>query len=106
MSIIQKLTKVFVYGTLKNGEQNYYWLTDEKNGVAKFIGSGLSQIKFPLIIATKYNIPFLLNRIGIGHLIKGEIYEVDDQMLLNLDDLEDYPKLYDRIPITVTTDDG
>lgn len=106
MSIIKNITKVFVYGTLKKGEPNHHWLTEVKNGVAKLIGSGTSEKKFPLLIATKYNIPFLLNKVGTGHCIKGEIYEVDGQMLLNLDDLEDYPKLYDRIQINVKTDDG
>lgn len=90
------LKKLFLYGTLKRGEPNYHWLTNPNHGVAKFICEAQSTVKMPLIIATKFNIPFLLNFPGIGHFIKGEIYEVDDQMLSKLDILEDYPALYDR----------
>lgn len=106
MSILKRFTKVFVYGTLKKGEPNHHWLTEEKNGVAEYVGGGTSLIKLPLIVATKYNIPFLLNVSGSGHCISGEVYEVDDQMLMNLDDLEDYPKLYDRISVDIKTNEG
>lgn len=106
MSILKRLTKVFVYGTLKKGEPNHHWLTAEKNGVAKYVGGGTSLIKLPLVVATKYNIPFLLNVPGSGHRISGEVYEVDDQMLLNLDDLEDYPKLYKRVSVDIKTSEG
>jgi gamma-glutamylaminecyclotransferase len=47
-------------------------------------------------VATRYNIPFLLNRPGQGNHIIGEIYEVDDKMFGKLDILEDYPLFYDR----------
>lgn len=99
-------TFVFVYGTLKKGEPNHHWLTNEKNGFAKFIGSGITMTKFPLIVATKYNIPFLLNAPDTGRNINGEIYSIDDTMLTNLDDLEDYPKLYDRNIFHVDASDG
>jgi gamma-glutamylaminecyclotransferase len=45
---------------------------------------------------TRYNIPFLMNRPGVGNNILGEIYTVDEQMLVKLDELEDYPNFYDR----------
>ncbi|KAG6444366.1 putative gamma-glutamylcyclotransferase CG2811 isoform X2 [Manduca sexta] len=88
--------KVFVYGTLKRNEPNHHWLTDPNNGVGKFIAEGTTKNKYPLIIATKYNIPFLLFSPGNGHYIKGEVYEVDDLMLSKLDILEDHPDFYIR----------
>ncbi|XP_013185831.2 putative gamma-glutamylcyclotransferase CG2811 isoform X1 [Amyelois transitella] len=88
--------KVFVYGTLKRNEPNHYWLTKEENGLGKFITEGTTKNKYPLIIATKYNIPFLLYSPGNGHYVKGEIYEVDDTMLSKLDILEDHPNYYVR----------
>lgn len=90
------LHRVFVYGTLKKGEPNHYWLTEEKNGKATYIASGKTSIKYPLVIASRYNIPFLLDQPGVGCNVTGEIYEVNDIMLSNLDFLEDHPKFYKR----------
>ncbi|GBP29770.1 Putative gamma-glutamylcyclotransferase CG2811 [Eumeta japonica] len=89
--------RVFVYGTLKRDEPNHYWLTSPENGKSNFIGVGVTKTKYPLIIATKYNIPFLLYSPGKGHHVRGEIYEVDDAMLSKLDILEDHPKFYERM---------
>lgn len=88
--------KLFVYGTLKVGEPNHHWLSDTKNGYAKFICKAATTKKMPLVIATRYNIPFLISKEGMGNYIAGEIYEVDDKMMKNCDILEDYPNLYDK----------
>ncbi|OWR51813.1 hypothetical protein KGM_210201 [Danaus plexippus plexippus] len=94
---LRKMThKVFVYGTLKRNEPNHHWLTDPKNGVGNFMTEGKTKSKYPLIIGTRYNIPFLLQAPGKGHHVKGEIYEVDDLMLSKLDILEDHPNYYVR----------
>lgn len=60
--------KVFVYGTLKSGEPNHHWLTDLENGHASFVGAGKTIAKYPLVIASKYNIPFLLDVPGQGNV--------------------------------------
>jgi len=39
---------------------------------------------------------------GHGHNVLGELYEVDDKMLKNLDILECHPVLYERIRDIVT----
>ena len=62
------LQRVFVYGTLKRGEPNHYLISNSENGYAKFLGLGKTLKKYPLVIATKYNIPFLLKKVGIGHV--------------------------------------
>lgn len=54
------LHKVFVYGTLKKGEPNHNWFSKQKDGFYQFICDAQTTEKFPLIIATKYNVPFLL----------------------------------------------
>lgn len=54
------------------------------------------------MIASKFNIPFLLNVPSQGEKIKGEIYAINKQKLLHLDVLEDYPKLYTRREENVT----
>lgn len=66
---------VFVYGTLKQNEPNHHWLTNPKNGQSKFIAVGRTRTKYPLIIATKYNIPFLLYKPDIGYHIEGKLIE-------------------------------
>lgn len=106
MMTSKQLFQVFVYGTLKKGEPNHCWLTNQENGFAKFISNGKTDTQFPLIVATKYNIPFLLNVPETGHNVNGEIYSVDEEMLKNLDDLEDYPELYDRNIFNVKGSDG
>ncbi|XP_014363973.2 putative gamma-glutamylcyclotransferase CG2811 isoform X1 [Papilio machaon] len=88
--------KVFVYGTLKKNEPNHHWLTDQKNGVSKFIVNGQTCQRYPLIIGTKYNIPFVLYKPGVGYHVQGEVYEVDEKMMSNLDILEDHPNYYIR----------
>jgi gamma-glutamylaminecyclotransferase len=62
------LHKVFVYGTLKRGEPNHHWIADTSKGFSRFIGIGKTVKKYPLIIATKFNIPFLLDSPGQGHV--------------------------------------
>uniref|UniRef100_A0A336MK65 Gamma-glutamylcyclotransferase family protein n=1 Tax=Culicoides sonorensis TaxID=179676 RepID=A0A336MK65_CULSO len=90
------LKRVFLYGTLKTGEKNHHLLQCNGNGISKFMCKAITCIKMPLVVATHYNIPFLLNKPGVGYNVKGEIYEVDDQMLKVLDRLEDVGNFYDR----------
>ncbi|XP_059081198.1 gamma-glutamylaminecyclotransferase C-like [Tigriopus californicus] len=87
---------VFVYGTLKQNEPNEHWLKNGLNGTSVFIGLGQTSVRYPLVIGTKYNVPFLLDLPDQGQLIQGEIYQVDEEKLKHLDVLEDYPKWYTR----------
>ena len=58
---LSNLTKVFFYGTLKRGEPNYEHVL-EKN--AKFVAEAATAEKWPLIIASNLNLPFLLDSKG------------------------------------------
>lgn len=80
--------KLFVYGSLKRGEPKHSWLKNESNGYAKYICNATTTKKMPLVIATRYNIPFLLDKPGAGNYVTGEIYDVDDRMLERLDGVE------------------
>lgn len=97
---------LFVYGTLKTNQPNHYWLENSENGSAKLIGHGKTSEPFPLIIATRYNTPFVLKAPGIGHQINGEIYSIDEKMLQTLDKFENHPNLFERQEVNVTTEDG
>ncbi|CRK99930.1 CLUMA_CG013230, isoform A [Clunio marinus] len=100
------LLKVFVYGTLKNGQPNYHLLNNIENGFSKFVAIGKTSQKFPLVVGTRYNIPFLINRPGIGNHVVGEIYSIDEKMFARLDVLEDYPEFYDREIQDIDIEDG
>lgn len=104
---------VFVYGTLKSGQPNHYFLTDPKNGKSgQILGQFQTVEKFSMVTATKFNIPFLLSNTGSknsqndvqteSRQILGQVYSVDEKMLKNLDILENYPKFYNRRVISVT----
>lgn len=59
---------VFVYGTLKKNCPNHYVLENRENGKADFICEATTEKLFPLIVTTKYDIPFLLDHNGIGNV--------------------------------------
>lgn len=93
---------VFVYGTLKRGEPNASIMADLVTGMQRFIGTGKTVNAYPLIIASEYNIPFCLDKPGIGNRISGELYEVDEQKLEVLDEFEGHPTFYRRQPQQVS----
>ncbi|KAK9883622.1 hypothetical protein WA026_001795 [Henosepilachna vigintioctopunctata] len=90
------LHKVFVYGTLKSGEPNHQKLIEDTGSYRKLICLAKTSTKYPLIIASQYNIPFMLYEPGMGNNVEGELYEVDDKVLKALDELEDHPNFYIR----------
>lgn len=68
---------VFVYGTLKRNQPNHHLLEKAiAAGNAKFVGSGKTAHKFPLVIATRYNIPFMLPCAGNGQVKRLANYRV------------------------------
>ncbi|KAK5847503.1 hypothetical protein PBY51_016625 [Eleginops maclovinus] len=99
------MARVFVYGTLKKGQPNNYRMFDVANGKAAFLASACTVQKHPLVIAGKYNIPFLLNVPGQGHRVKGEIYKVDDKMLKFLDAFESVPTMYQRTEVKLEVEE-
>ncbi|XP_045208474.2 putative gamma-glutamylcyclotransferase CG2811 [Mercenaria mercenaria] len=93
---------IFVYGTLKSGEPNYNLMQDETSGMCIPRGVAYTKQKYPLVVASRYNVPYLLDKPGIGHNVQGELYEVDDAQLERLDRLENHPKFYIRKDVVVT----
>ena len=63
---------VFAYGTLKRGEPNFKWLTEEAQGNFKVLAGGKSSKKRALVIGSRYNVPYLLDYSGIFNLNSSE----------------------------------
>lgn len=98
---------IFVYGTLKTNQPNHDMMEDSENGAAKLICPGKTSELYPLIIATRYNSPYMLKKAGVGHQINGEIYSIDEKMLQTLDKFENHPHLFERQEAKIIkADDG
>ena len=78
---------IFVYGTLRRGERNHAQM-----GRARFLRSATTAPRYQLVNLGSY--PALLE--GGDTAVHGEIYEVDDHYLPQLDAFEDVPSLYER----------
>ena len=78
---------VFVYGTLRAGESNHGLLES-----SEYLGSCQTASQFALFDLGPY--PAVIR--GTKAIV-GEVYCVDIPTMKNLDRLEEYPKLYDRI---------
>lgn len=84
--------QVFVYGTLLAGEPNHDVL-----GGAHLVAKGTTRPGFELRDLGVY--PGLVP--GGREAVVGEVYEVDDRTLEELDQFEDHPRLYVRTAITL-----
>lgn len=87
---------LFVYGFLKSDQPGAPLMKDTTHGTAVCIGQGKTKERFPLVVATPWNVAFLLHSPGQGHRIHGEIYRIPANMLPVLDKWERYPDLYVR----------
>lgn len=92
--------KVFVYGTLRKNEKNYFLLQNSKCLAEQAWTYGE-------LFDTGCGYPTM--KMTSQSKVYGEIYEIDDLVLKELDQLEDYEagredNLYERIEIEVFTD--
>ena len=95
---------LFVYGTLQSGQINHYYLKD-----ARFIDKARSIPLFQIIQREydSYRYPAaFLSQEPDAQPLKGEIYEIDENTLKTIDELEDYPHEYDRKIMDFTLQDG
>ena len=90
---------VFVYGDAKRGFSNHHVLGPSP----KFLGNAQTAALYALYSIVVY--PFLAKHPPMYH-VKGELYDVDDAILADLDVLEGAPDEYYREQIHVVHDDG
>lgn len=91
----EKKIPVFVYGTLRKGQYNHYFLKD-----AHYLADGVTENKYGMY-AHAYP---MVTRDMQDVQIKGELYLVTKEEFKHLDRLEGYPTFYDREKISVVTD--
>jgi gamma-glutamylaminecyclotransferase len=90
--------KVFVFGTLKRG----FPLHERGLSGATFLGDYRTRERFPMLIAGPRFAPMMLNEPGLGCHVLGELYEVDERTMADLDQLESVGQPGNlRVPIEV-----
>ena len=90
---------VFVYGDAKRGFSNHHVLGPSP----KFLGNAQTAGLYALYSIVVY--PFMAKHPPMYH-VKGELYEVDDAILTNLDVLQGTPDNFYREQIHVDLEDG
>lgn len=88
---------IFVYGTLKKGFSNHRLLEG-----AEFAGNAKTLEKFSLY---ESGIPYVFKDETVSH-IYGELYQLDELTLENIDGLEGHPDWYRRKEVDVLTENG
>lgn len=90
----QREILVFVYGTLMRGEHNHGLLFG-----SRFVSTSFTQPEFELVNLGDF--PALIPAEGedAGFAICGEVYAVDKMILEILDEVEDHPRFYRRVPV-------
>lgn len=88
--------KVFVYGTLRKELGNHYFLQD-----SVFLGNAITDRSYVMLESSLgRSIPYVVkpNKLtkDLTTFVHGEVYEVDNLTLANLDRLEGHPGWYKR----------
>lgn len=74
---------IFVYGTLKRRFPNHGLMAG-----AAFLGEARTVEAFPMVVQGKSFAPVMMPEPGLGHRIVGELWQVGDAKLVELDQLE------------------
>jgi gamma-glutamylaminecyclotransferase len=90
--------RVFVYGTLKQGFRNFHVNRGTR------IGDAFVTVQaFPLYVLGPFGLPWLVHEPGRGEPVRGQVFEVDDAGLAEMDWLERVQDAhwYSRRPLEV-----
>lgn len=75
--------KIFVFGTLKEGFPNF-----ETNKGVRYRGDFETKERFPLYLVGQRFSPWLILQAGEGHHVRGQVFDVPDDVLVEMDTLE------------------
>lgn len=89
---MDETTTVFVYGTLKRGQQSTHLLAGQR-----FLGEAVTAPQYTLVELGWH--PGMIR--GGGLAVAGELWEVDATCLAVLDEYEGVPDLFTREPVEV-----
>lgn len=89
---------IFVYGTLRRGFHNHYYVK-----ACRFLGRATTAEAYAMYVSG--GIPSLVAG-EARYRVTGEVYRVDVATLRNLDALEEHPRVYRRQEADIVTDDG
>lgn len=84
--------KIFVYGTLREGEGNWAWALQ---GRSKKLGEETLPADYTMVSLGGFP---AVSLDGSSPVV-GEVYEVDDEVFQSIERLEGYPSLYDRVEV-------
>lgn len=89
---------VFVFGTLKEGFPNF-----GVNRGRRVAGDFCTEQRYPLYLVGERHSPWLLDQPGQGHSVRGQVFEVSEAVLADMDRLERVaePDGYRRVPVVV-----
>lgn len=84
---------VFSYGTLKRGFPNHSIMEEIR---ASYIAGARTKFKYPLILAGKWNTPFLIYNKNYpnSYQVNGELFEIDKKGISTLDEFEGVGNCY------------
>lgn len=93
--------RVFVFGTLKRGFPNH----DEGMRGERCLGEYRTIERYPMVVAGRWFSPVMMPEPGVGERVGGELYEVGDAKLAELDRIESthLPDGYRRHAIAVAS---
>lgn len=91
------LHKIFVYGTLKRGGRLHHNLSPKKHNNSRFV------CEDTVSNCNLYMIQWYPGVDDGDGIVTGEVYEIDDPMLAQMDELEDEGILYRRTLKTTQT---
>lgn len=74
------MQRLFVYGLHRKGRAEHGLLEH-----ARFLGVYRTSDPFPLVLAGPDRRPTLLSDRGAGHRVRGEVYELSDEVLAEVD---------------------
>lgn len=74
---------VFVFGTLKEGFPNF-----SRNSGVRVPGTYATALAFPFFLVGERFSPWMLDSPGLGHRVRGQLFEVDAAGLREMDLLE------------------
>jgi len=91
-------TRVFVYGTLKEGFPNF-----GTNTGTRIPGVFVTKNRYPLYLVGERHSPWMINTPGEGKQVIGQVFEMKAEVLERIDILQRVSALdgYERIHITV-----